>query len=82
MAEGSPGAGEAIGPSGLGTWMLIAAFCAACWLAVGLVVTAVLVMRESWLAPTLIGVALLAGVMIGSLPTMYYRWKAGRADGG
>jgi hypothetical protein len=55
-------------------------FTAASWLAAGMVVVATLALNSGWLAPLLVGLALLLGALVGLFPTLIYREEAKRAE--
>jgi hypothetical protein len=67
---------------GLGELIVVAFFCAACWVAVALLVVATIVLRSGWLTPVLVALALVAGVGVGLFPTLLYRRDAKLADAG
>jgi hypothetical protein len=67
---------------GWGALIAVAFFGLACWLAVGLLVAAAIMLRSGWLGPLLIALALVAGAGLGLFPTLIYRREAKVAESG
>jgi hypothetical protein len=61
-------------------WIGIALICVSCWLAIGLVVLAALMLGSGWMTPLLVAVALLAGAGVTLFPVVLYREKARAAE--
>jgi hypothetical protein len=58
----------------------IAVLCACCWLAIGLLVAATLMLGHGWLEPLLIAAALVVGAGLALLPAALYRERARDAE--
>jgi hypothetical protein len=71
---------RAQGHSAFGDMVVIAIVCACCWLAIGSLVVAALVLGSGWLTPVLVATALLAGAGLVLLRAVHYRDQARLAD--
>ena len=65
---------------GLGELIVTSLVCAACWLAIGLLVVAAIMLRSGWMTPLLVGLALVVGAAVGLLPTLLFRRDAKLAN--
>jgi hypothetical protein len=57
-------------------WVGIALLCACCWLTIGLLVLAAIMLGSGWLTPLLIAAALLAGAGVVLIPARLQREEA------